>query len=548
MTRVRTWLQRLAAMGMALHPLTLVPFGLLRLVGDRRGGRSDVAVGTARPPRWGAVLFVAGAIAWWIPALLAGRGWGTSGALQVAALLAVALSIAWPLRRPAEDARLALVARGAAVGAVALAVLAVTEAIVTGARAGVWFGHPNVLGAAAAAVAVATATVARTRPGLASAGAGAGLVVVLASGSRGSLLAVAVGLAWLGAKRSRRPLLVIAAVAVVTVAAASLHPRIGPAFRSAVAFALDERSTARTISVLGSPPQAFGVDVEPVDAAAGSTTGDAAFRVLKRAEGAGARRQSPMILFPGRSYELRAVLHIERAGAAPGVLGVGRHEAGGAGHVRIVLDGDAWRVEAGERYRVEILEGRLEAEGRAVLRASLTNVGATPVRMWIGPGPHLGEGGIGTELTVEAFEVTGPAVDRWDGRNDLPLEVVQALDRIDALAVARRGWNQRPWLGHGPEAFSAYARWHPASHRTSLSAHAHHALLQTLFEGGVVGALGLLAMGVAALSLAPAALAPLATTVIIANTFDATLWPAQALLVLVAVGGVLGSGRTRTDD
>lgn len=112
--------------------------------------------------------------------------------------------------------------------------------------------------------------------------------------------------------------------------------------------------------------------------------------------------------------------------------------------------------------------------------------------------------------------------------------------RLPYWQAAWQGFLEKPWLGHGEETFSDYYRetWPDKGRLGQIPPHAHNLYLQFLFEKGLLGFLGLVALlllvGLPAIRQGDLLFSTLFFSILIINFFDGTLFSMSLLYPLAA--------------
>lgn len=112
--------------------------------------------------------------------------------------------------------------------------------------------------------------------------------------------------------------------------------------------------------------------------------------------------------------------------------------------------------------------------------------------------------------------------------------------RLPYWQAAWQGFLAKPWLGHGEETFSDYYRetWPDKGRLGQIPPHAHNLYLQFLFEKGLLGFIGLVALllllGLPAIRQGDLLFSTLFFSILIINFFDGTLFSMSLLYPLAA--------------
>jgi hypothetical protein len=493
-----------------------------------------------------------------LPGSLVHRGAPALGTLaQGAVMLAMAVLARSLARSGHVDHR--AVATGAALALAAMALAAPADAALgssgTGpiggvlrgsdGRAALWFAHPNLLAAG-----VLLPLLAVTAWGSRAAVAGAvvaSLVIVVASGSRSIVAVVLVLLVarWAlspaarGRVRAARggvaSLVALAALALVASFSTVLDrfdPRqlVDRAAPAANVLYASEDLTAGSWSHLG-------VEVRRV-APWRSLRGHRVWEIVKTEDAWWSRIQQGVSLPPGSAATFRVELQVPEVGAAPGIHAFSESETGGV-ELTLRRSAGAWAMVGSSG--IEVRSWRVgEVAGWEEVTVELVNPTAYAVAFAFGLTPDQRDRAGGTLLVRRPQVVLGPPLpyqptypSSADGRTSLGAW----SERRDLLGLAAQGFRARPWTGHGVGAFEAYAG-------EGRPAHAHNLVAQTLFESGIVGALGLVLFAGALVASAwrgsPAG-AWIALVVVGANLVDLTFWSAALSYPFALLVGIAGA-------
>ncbi|HEX7001117.1 MAG TPA: O-antigen ligase family protein [Trueperaceae bacterium] len=470
-------------------------------------------------------------------------GWASLVEVLDALVLAVCAIAGSLMARSGHTLR--SLAPGVAVGLILSGVVSTGLWLVQGGRVSGWTSHPNIWGATVVLPLALVAAGTVSRP-LAVGSFLAAYAVSITSGSRASLIGVSLVLAGgvLGtllsgtapaAERRRGGfLLAIAGGVALLVVLAVMQPRL---WRSALEVLRVPPSLESGQRVLG-PPQALGVAVEAAD--------DGTLLVERTRGVTWARYQFPMILFPGEVYSTYWELKSETSSSAPGVLGV----VSGDDTIELRVAGEGWGTAAGGRIELVAADVRRADDGWLSIALSFRSNADVPLRLWIGPAPDLGSAEPYAAVRIrEAAGVVGGPERLVPGSRPpaLSTETIGVLARFSAYRAAWRAFLARPLLGHRGTSFAAYYRANPPDQGTAVPAHAHNALLQSLFQRGLVGTAGLVlvlvwyARAMARGGLRGAAWLSLASAGVM-NSVDTFLWSAWMLAFLVLTGALAGSG------
>lgn len=487
---------------------------------------------------------------------------------RLSATFAAAVAIAWALDgyAPAPRVRTAWLA-GLALGVAAGTAVAAWQGVVLDVRASAWpwSGHPNLFAHALLAIVLLGSTRGGPLP-LRAAVLMLALPALAFSGSRVALLAwLPAGV--LTAPRRVRPLAILT-LALLLATTALLVPRVrslSTAAEAALRGGLEPLPNllVATDALSGPAWTRVGVTVTPAGddssgarvPAADSTDDEATFEEASfpspwKLETTGAAPRAGLrqlvVLDPGDTVTLAAELRpgepdtghglwlVRQRGTRPVHLAEARLDPAGRPITRELGDLRTVRAEATPSAdgwtRLELVV-RYDGAASEALRVGPIVTAGVPGRVLEVRGLRLVDG-VGAAsyhaVSVEEREV-------WTAART-------ALQRVEIWRVAVQGVAARPWLGHGPDAFTAWYRSHAPADAAQRRppAHAHSLPLELSFSYGVVG---LAAVAVAIGAVARSAwrrrdgLALAGVAVIVAmNLFDATLtfsgvlFPVAALL------------------
>ena len=429
-------------------------------------------------------------------------------------------------------------------------------------RASGWLDHPNIWGARVVVPAVFL-TLLRVPAHMRVAGLTCALVTVLATGSRGALVALAVGVLIALVPRLRIGMLSrpIAFAAVTLIAVASLWAftspyggRFDPATVLAALLPRDGSSdpavnlfaSSEDLGHDGVVWKRAGVQIEPASEL--STPEAAAWVVTKHAPSAGARLQQRVTLEPDTVY---TVAFDHRPGDSPAVPGLSGHgrasesDPPSVANVRRTAGG--WGATGSGA--ITLLGFDVSPAGDGWERVSLTfrHAGEQRLPWLLGPTPDQRDGETNATMVVRALQLeTGASATPYRattmaGRIRAGSQAaVQA--RLDIYRTAWRGFLARPVAG--AVATPASDGIPNDASRLPAGSHPHNLVLGVLYDRGLLGgtALAILLVSLArAGARVPLATAALLAAVLVANTADYLFWSAGiAYPVAAAIGWTAG--------
>ncbi|HEX7003857.1 MAG TPA: undecaprenyl-phosphate galactose phosphotransferase WbaP [Trueperaceae bacterium] len=267
------------------------------------------------------------------------------------------------------------------------------------------------------------------------------------------------------------------------------------------------------------------------------------FEVWKTEPEGWRRLQQVVPIEPRTPYTLSGWIRAPKGGARPGFHGWGE-DIGGAGVLIVegALSGGSWVTSVTGPGAI-LGSGIADSWGEwRRVWISFEYSGDETLYWWAGLAPDqrqaLGEpaqfAGFQLEEGVEPTAyMPGPAT------QGLGLSTA----RIPYWQAAAEGIADKPLLGWGTYSFEDYFRhvWRDQSQLLVVPVHTHNLLLQTLFERGVVGLVGLMIYVLALLSAAVKrldfGLLVVIAAVLVANMFDYTLLYGGVLYPLASVAG-----------
>ncbi len=421
----------------------------------------------------------------------------------------------------------------------------ITQAIVWGVHPAL-FGHTVlVLGAL---IAIQT-----TSPAVRLASLGLTVVGILISGSREAAIAwLLVAIALLVFERQRSSVvrgIEIALMAVVVAVAVGLSPLLG---WGRIGFLLEFDATSAGRNLLKGTEIANGdwwytnwVDVSASQAAiAGESM--TAYRLTKKDRTESwLRLQQILPIEAQQTYTISAWIHAAGEGR-PGIQGWGQYQTPEGLETFLVsatLSNGEWRAAA--RGPGQLLASGVAASDGDWRRvyATFRYEGTEPQLIWyLGLAPDIRDG-TSAEAMFAGFQLEqGDTLTPY-----LPGAATEGLGfstaRVPYWQAALQGIAERPLLGRGPDTFSSYFlnNWPERGRLHEIPAHTHNLFLQVLFERGVVGFLGLalLLLGLcwSALRRRDATFLAVVAAVLVANSFDNTLFYGGVIYPLAAAAG-----------
>lgn len=487
-------------------------------------------------------LLLAGACFFWLlPALsdvALGRvnsaTWGEAGELMLVLLAALAgAGLGKWLGTPTT------LAAGLISGIGALALASIVAWLGSPGRIALWMDHPNIFGASVLLPTTAA--------------------LLLTKSSTARLLTLAIGFVPIGFSGSRSAILVLAAVGVCIIAVDTVKRRTGKRGRAVATiatlilslgvviavFVLQPRLAALVRDVARFPlaalkpnvlgvPQALGVEV--------IEEGGSAVRIVAADSNWWSRLQYPLVLLPGRVYTFSAEMDLSTAGEAVGIYGaVNARDS-------IMM---TRRLEWGARATGDLILIAVSTQemvgGWTRMDLSFKTGSTDKSWLWIGPAPDLEGVGAGSEVVVRSIAAwEGLATSEPERRLERGLiskETNQAVARIYAFIGAWHGFLESPMFGQRSVQFGSYFRMHAPTELTAVPAHAHNALLQSLFERGLVGTMGfILMLAWLQMNLTRSKVHPglsiLLLVAIASNIADAVIWSSGMMYFLAVFAGM----------
>jgi|GEM_PF-3341756 len=437
--------------------------------------------------------------------------------------------------------------RAVLTGTALLIGLAVLEAVISGASrvAGpLWFHHPNVFGVALIAIGVGIA--ARFIDGWwLSLGFAVLIVAISTTGSRAALIGMVVTmilLNTLGAIRARHWFASVAAFAVTLTVAVLLSAPWATRLLGVV-FTPPQRVSTNLLAAtesLHDPSRwnvAGGVTVNPST----DTDPPRSFTIIRTQAVDWARPQQTVVLARNATYTLAADFNGD-ADAHPGFLLWG-NQSGIVTDLRVMAAGSSEQSwEATGLLRDIVVRRGAMADGWDRVHVTFTTASDRSVELAVGVSPDLA-----SALEPRAARVRALQLERGSIAGAY---VVNEAPRVDGRgeALARRAyWDfalariaSYPPFGAGLGSFTADYREHGVEPDAARQppGHAHNLFLHTLYENGVVGLVGVIALLGALLTAGDRWSCAVVVGAIIANLVDTTFMAAVVLLPLAAASGL----------
>lgn len=488
------------------------------------------------PKLW--LLLLAGLL-WCTPAVydLITGGWGPRSLTDILHFVLVTLVYLGGVGCTMRPIGTKHIASGLTIGITILAGITVFFWFAGHQRVAGWLEHPNMWGAAALLPITLLLLLTRHAPSRVFV-ALIGALVVIPTGSRASTMAFIVlllifFLEALPKKGPRYRKRVVSKLLIVLLIASSLaglllvQPRL---FSSAIDF-IRMGPQVFTPQVLGAP-QALGVEFDEIE--------PGVVRVESIDSNWWSRVQYPMIIFPNTTYSFSLGLQARNDSGSAGLLGV----VSGSNRLIIRQNGRWSAMGEGNLHMIDFVVSQ-ESEEWVELRGTFSWTGKQAARLWIGPTPNMQGGAIQTNVLFRDFiAIVGDLNSLRDyAHNESSLATVEAQARISAYIAGVKGFLEKPWLGQRTMSFQAFYRQNPPTQYTAVPHHAHNALIQSLFDKGMIGTLGLLCLFLWLALLLKRGITMrgawlLLLPVFIVNMFDDTLWSSGAILFLSAYGGM----------
>ena len=384
---------------------------------------------------------------------------------------------------------------------------------------------------------------------------------ILLSGSReaalGWLLIALVSALSLRHVSVRGRLVELGFIGVMVAAAAGLGPMFG---WGTAGFVLQPAAPSMAHNLLQGTEVAAGdwwdtrwVSVEARDVSVGAQE-LTAYSVRKNGAEGWLRLQQGVKLEPGDRYTVSTWIHETSGAARPGIQGWGQLIEGRSTSM-FVISGELSKGDWNARVSGpgQLLDaGVAEDDGRwRRVYVTFAYTGDAPLAWYVGLVPDAREEA-GTASEFAGFQLERGDLSAYEpGSPKLGLSLVEA--RLPTWRAAWEGVLERPWTGWGTSRFSEYFTdlWPERSRIQFVPANAHNLFLNTWFERGVFGLVGILTF--LGILLAPAIgrsdvpLLALLVAVILANVFDGTLLYGGVFYPLVAIAG-WRAGAAREDS
>ncbi len=512
----------------------------------RRGGK----IGLRNAPKF--TLVLAGMGLWLLPTGLKALPSASYNRIFIetgtATIVIAALIGTWAIgQRVKNDNGLSGIALGAVFGSTTMAALSLLEALLTpNERSNGWLVHPNTWAAQALLPGLAPFVVhvswrLRIWSSLAT------LVVTFTSGSRtiliGFLIAALILTVWSLHEQFHRAEITIVGTGLLLTAVVmmiTLSPRISTTLRDLTSPLAISTSKGNLLSGVGQLKRVRLISATPPSAARANPT-----IIAKTDDSNWGRLQHSVLLFPNTEYVISLELYWEDPAILPGLLGIGHAgENSEAVQLRIWSENDQWVTSSVGAIEVLEVQSSFTGDGWIRLETALRYEGQQAVRWWVGPTPDQREVASQAILYVRKFQLElGTTPSPFTAPSPSHLSTIQALSRLFAFKVAWQGFLEKPWVGQPVGSFALYYRANPPSQDTAIPGHAHNLFLQTLFERGFIGLIGLLLflIGILLIGLpASKKLLVVFATVIAINLTDFTLWAGVAYSFAALTGYLRG--------
>jgi O-Antigen ligase len=429
--------------------------------------------------------------------------------------------------------------RGLSLGLTCLALVSLLDYIhVPSERVFGWRQHPNIWGMQIAGITLLILTLNPPKVWLLASTLSAVIVIVL-SGSRTAMVSFLLGFAMLvipSTMRERRQafklILMMSGIFIVSLFIPSWKQRL-----TGTLFWL-QQPTIQEINLFASSEQLDDMwQNQKVKLTLASKNYPTIWRIEKLSDEPWARLQQQVILFPRQTYTLSGELRSLTTNAAIGFWGSGKTPQSEDTELRIFIENTILRTK--QNGKLQILSYHKEVLSYDWIRfvVSFQYNGPSTLRWWLGPTPnqHLGPG----ILEVKALQFQkGTYPTFYESTQPPNLASSNLISRFPAFQVAWSGFLEKPWLGQGVNTFYIYYYNHPPSPNTFISSHAHNLFLQTLFERGFLGIVGILIIFSSLLLYSRTfSFFAIVFCVLVSNIMDYTLWSASSFYVIAAAYG-----------
>ncbi len=426
--------------------------------------------------------------------------------------------------------------RGLTLGTFTLLLVSCFQTMLAGeARAQGWLNHPNVWAMQAVSVALFQLTLLpSSRWSLLT--VALCCVTTILTGSRTALLSLLIGSSLLLFITWRH---VLFKLVVVGVSLFFILFLLLPSWR---------QSVVQTITWFANPPEASHnlffssenlvdgvwqsqrVQVTPVTASE--------WRIQKASPEGWARVQQETILFPGEQYSLSGEFLAQKTQHA-GFWAVGSNPSEQA---ELIVDVQGQSTLSGPLKLINIQSYKLEDTWQR-LEVTFQYTGKQPLRWWLGVTPDQSDNN--QEVVVRSLQLEQGEVTPYQATPTNNLAAANAQTRLPAFKVAWQGFLEKPILGQGLGSYASYYALHPPGQNPFITGHAHNLFLQTLFERGVTGLLGMMLVfaGLWYLATERTLFSILLVSLLVANLLDYTLWSSSSIYLLsAAVKGLKPEG------
>jgi hypothetical protein len=489
--------------------------------------------GNGIPRRWPRILvLIVTVICWSLPLFINGeKSEGVLAVLQVLAVIGVGIASRQLFSE--EQVSLSALSTGIAIGLSLTLIAAGIELFAVGSgRARLLSDHPNLLAHQSILLATLSMTLGYRRSSLVAAAAALGIAEF--SGSRsavgaGLLVSAAYLLAsTIPSRGISRPLIRwrhVIGLIVLSSIATSVDFAAGGRFSGLILPA----GITRNLVTASEMPRAsawtpLGVTIDKARVAA-PIRGAKVFGLGRTDEAPWSRLQQPISLQARATYTASVYIAETHPTTRPGYQGWGQTPQGPL-ELRVFLSNG--RAEGSLRGPGQLLGVRVEPVGDTWVRliATFRYEGRSPLEGWMfGPAPDQSAGGSGGAVFAGIQLEAGESATSYEPTRLRARAEVQSSNssRKRYLKAAISGFLERPWFGHGEQAFTSYvAKQDPSQ---EAPGHAHSLVGQVSFARGVLGLIGLICLLIllAPTSSSVVAWLPMSAALVL-NMFDYTLF------------------------
>lgn len=509
--------------------LTLIP-GAMAVPGVVRFARGR----SLRVPAW--PVLAAGGVLWLLPATIGfiRIGWDSSGVNEIGQLIGCILAFVGGVALGERVRHRAYLSLGLLMGIAIMAAASGLYWLISPGRVAGWLPHANIWGAAIILPMVAVLLLARSRCQRALSVVLA-IFVVAMSGSRAASLALFVTLATFGFVEVFRKMhnwtcRVLSLIGIFVLAAAVYGAMsiVQPRLLSSISDLGSLRALELELPLLGAAQQ-LGVSIS--DEGGGTT------KVETVAAEWWSRLQYPLILFPQKVYAISVELKAVSAGAQPGLVGVMS-----GGDIRVVESRGRWSANGYGHVEVIDFDVAKGLDGWVSLRLAFRSKAEKALRLWIGPAASTINGEANESIlfrNLQAAVGDSAALLVPAKRETMSHSTNEALARISAFIGGWNGFLKAPLLGQRDEPYPDYYRNNPPTQNTAVPAHSHNILIQTLYEMGLTGFLGLVLLFTWLATILYGRGLVIILTALVANMLDTTLWSSGMMYFLFAFAGLI---------